>query len=180
MTALEISCIAVGGAGVLIALISILFFTYSLRLKKKCSAQTMGTVIDYKYKRTNHATSIAPITEFWVDGQSYTAYRHYKGVVSTKKISGNHENAMDQAGSFYISENDWFHKSQNGVFANYSMLAREKWPMGSELPVVYNRKKPKQAYVEKVVVISNIVGTVLASVGAGIVAIAGIVFLALN
>lgn len=175
MTELMISCIAVGGAGFLIALISIPFFMNSVRLKKKCCAKTMGTVIDYKYKRGNE-TSIAPLTEFWIDGKQYIAYRHYKGVVSTKKISLSN-NMKEQSCSFYISDNDWFHKRQNGSVANYSMVAKEKWPIGMELPVVYNPKKPKQAYVEKVVVSSNIVGIVLVSVGAALMAIAGVIFI---
>ncbi len=173
MTALIISCAIVGGVGILIILVSVLFFTHSVRLKKKCSAQTMGTVIDYRCSRHTAESSIAPIAEFQVDGQTYTAYRHYKGVVSSKKITS----AGEGDAGFYISDSDWFHKYSSGSFAYFSIMAKEKWPIGMEIPVVYNPEKPKQAYVEKVVSVSNMVGIILVSVGAGLTVLAGLIFL---
>ena len=179
MTALAISCIAVAGTGLILAIISIPFFTHLGRIKKKCTAKTMGTVVDYKCKRMgNNNTAITPVVEFIVDGHYYTAYRHYKGIVSIKKTSGYGGNSSDAA--FYISDRDWYHRTQYGGYADYSMLAREKWPMNSEMPVIYNPAKPKQAYAEKIVTISNIVGIALMSAGGGLIAISGIVFLLLK
>ena len=179
MTALMISCIAVGGTGVFFALLSILFFTHEKRVVKRCSAKTMGNVIDYKRSFGSSETTIAPVAEFYVDGIQYTAYRHYRGVVASKKVTSA-DKPETLTSSFYISDNDWFHKFQNGPVADYGMQARKKWPLGSELPVVYNPNKPEQAYVEKVVVKTKIAGIVLLSVGAVIALIAGLMFLILG
>ena len=56
------------------------------------------------------------------------------------------------------------------------MFAREKWPKGTRLLVVYDPKKPEHAYVEKVVVKTGIVGKVLIFVGGGLMVLAAIVF----
>lgn len=172
MTPIMISCISVGGAGVLVMLISVLFFQRAMTKKKCCPAQTMGTVISYKSSKGKQNPWISPVVEYYVDGERYTAYRHYKGVVASKRTNMSSESFCD----FYISKNDWFHKSSNGTSAYYSMAAMEKWPKGTQLPVVYNPQKPKQAYVEKVVVVSDIVGIVLLSVGFALVIIAGLIF----
>ena len=52
-------------------------------------------------------------------------------------------------------------------------MGERAWPKGSELPVVYNPEKPRQGFVEKVVVISDIVGIVIVSAGAGFKLYAG-------
>ena len=49
--------------------------------------------------------------------------------------------------------------------------------MGSKVPVVYNPKNPKQGFVEKVVVISDIAGIVLLCVGGGFLALAGLFYI---
>ena len=178
MTALTVSCIVVGGVGLLIAFMSLLFFRHTVCLKRKCSAHAMGTVIDYRRSKGSTESSIAPVAEFRVDGDTYTAYRHYKGVVSSRKVSSlSNDSAEEEDYGFYISDSDWFHKYNKGAFAYYSMMAKEKWPIGMEIPVVYNPRKPKQAYVEKVVTVSNIVGIVLLSVGAGVALLAGLIFI---
>lgn len=175
MSGLVISCIAVGGAGILFALLAIPFLTHEKRLTKKCSATIMGTVIDYKRSYTSSETAIAPLVEFYIDGVQYTAYRHYKGVVSAKKASSK-DTAEQSAFGFYVSENDWFHRRQTGTVASLVAEAREVWPMGSELPVVYNPEKPKQAFVEKVVVKTKVAGIVLLFLGAAMAVIAGLIF----
>lgn len=78
---------------------------------------------------------------------------------------------------FFISKNDFFILRKSGQSFSYRIYAEKIWPLGSTLKVVYNPENPKQAYVEKVVVISDIVGIVLSSVGALFVVIAGLVFI---
>ena len=177
MTATAIASIAIGGAGLLLALISIPFFIRKGVLEKKCSGKTTGKVIKYRYGGNTDLRSIAPVVEFCVDGKMYKAYRHYKGVVSKKVVTPNPDALAGQNNSFYISEKDVFHISKTGVFHDYSKLAEQTWPLGSALPVVYNPEKPKQAFVEKVVSISNIAGIVLLSVGCGLVIMAAIAYL---
>lgn len=176
MTPIIISCISVAGAGLIIMLIAIPFFIHTTREKSRCSAQVSGEVVDYKYTRLGNGNStIAPVVEFCVDGVVYTAYRHYKGIASSKKTSGTYKNTSEQTGGFYISDNDYFHRYNNGTRANYLMFAREKWPKGTRLLVVYDPKKPEHAYVEKVVVKTGIAGKVLTFVGGGLVVLAAIV-----
>lgn len=177
MTATSIASIAIGGAGLLLALISIPFFLRKQVLEKKCSAKTTGTVIKYRYGGNADFRSIAPVVEFCVNGKMYKAYRHYKGVVSKKIVTPNPDTLAGQNNSFYISEKDVFHINKSGVYHNYSELCEKMWPLGSELPVVYNPEKPKQAFVEKVVSISNIAGIVLLCVGCGFMAMAAIAYL---
>ena len=177
MDAQTISCMVIAGVGIGMILLSIPFFLRLKKIRRKCSEMTTGKVIDYYVKRNGDmGSSIAPIVEYSVNGKTYKAYRRYKGIKSVKKIPPKQSGNTEQS-TFYISKNDWFCKTQNGQVANLSFQAKEMWPIDSELPVVYNPDKPKQAYVEKVVGISNIAGIVLASAGAGFVLLAGIVFM---
>ena len=177
MDAQTISCMVIAGVGIGLILLSIPFFLRRKKLTMKCSERTTGKVIDYYVKRNGDmGSSIAPIVEYVVNGKTYKAHRRYKGIKSVKKIPLKESENTEQS-SFYISKNDWFCKTQNGQVVNLSFQAKEMWPIDSEMPVLYNPDKPKQAYVEKIVVLSNIVGIVLASVGAGFVLLAGIVFM---
>lgn len=61
-----IACLAIGGAGILTALLSIPFFQHTGMLRRKCSARTTGTVVRYRLQRRGSGcgTSIAPVVEF--------------------------------------------------------------------------------------------------------------------
>lgn len=147
------------GVAVAFMIAAVSCFGNKKRVIKKCSETTMGRVIKHKVNRRQEGTTIAPVVEFEVDGISYTACRRYRGVVSLKKTTGLLEKGkvLPSETNFFVSENDWFHITAKGYFHDLGKLAEEVWPIGSELPVVYNPKKPKQAYVEKVVVFSDIV-----------------------
>ena len=73
-----IACLAIGGAGILTALLSIPFFRHTGMLRRKCSARTTGTVVCYRLQRRGRGcgTSIAPVVEFQAAGETNTAYRH--------------------------------------------------------------------------------------------------------
>ncbi len=172
MNDLTISCICVAGAGLLFAIISIPFFLRKKAVSKNCTEKTKGKVVKYRFAGGDNLSSIAPVVEFDVNGRTFKAYRHYRGVSFKRKST------LDD--SFYISEKDVFHVSTKGVSINYKKLAGEKWPLGTEMTVVYNPRKPRQAFVEKVVVISDIVGIGLLSCGCGMIAIAGIVYMLLS
>ena len=68
-----IACLAIGGAGILTALLSIPFFRHTGMLRRKCSARTTGTVIRYRLQRRGSGcgTSIAPVVEFQAAGETY-------------------------------------------------------------------------------------------------------------
>lgn len=180
MTAITISCICVGGVGLLIALISIPFFVKAINAKKNCVAHATGTVIKYKYGGGSNGRSVAPVVEFEVEGEKYKAYRHYRGVISKSVHNLNPNEILGQADNIMITDKDKFYANISGIYHNYERLAKITWPLGSSLPVVYNPKKPKQAFVEKVVVLSDIVGIVLLSVGAGFMLLATLIFFLLG
>jgi len=180
MTALEISCICIMGVGLLTALVSVPFFTRARALKKNCTATTTGKVIKYKIGGGDNGRSVAPVVEYFVNGKKYKAYRHYRGVVAVKKITPKISELFGQNDSFYISGNDKFHFNAIGAYHNYRAIGERVWPKGSELPVVYNPEKPKQGFVEKVVVISDIVGIILAGMGAGLIFLSALILMLLR
>ena len=142
-----IACLAIGGAGILTTLLSIPFFRHTGMLRRKCSARTTGTVVRYRLQRRGSGcgTSIAPVVEFQAAGETYTAYRHYKGIAVSKK-------------TVPISNS----------------TAGELWQLGSTLPVVYDPKNPKRAYVEHVVSTAGVAGIVLLCVGVGLLVLAAL------
>lgn len=176
MTALEISCLCVAGVGLLIALISVPFFLRAAALKKNCTAETTGKVVKYRIGGGDNGRSVAPVVKYQVNGRNYKAYRHYRGIVSVKKITPKISELFGQNDSFYISAKDKFCINTTGVYHDYRKIGERVWPIGTELPVVYNPNKPKQGFVEKVVVTGDIVGIVLVSVGSGLMLLAGIIF----
>lgn len=159
-----ISSICIALVGILLIILSILFFIKEKKLKKNCTSMVKGNVIKYKYLGSNNARSISPVVEYTVDGKKYNAYRHYKKIVSKNKYVLNN----DESDNFYILD-DTFYINTIGVYHNYRLLAEEKWPIGTELPVFYNSKNPKQGFVEKVVTINKTVGTVLLCTGVGLI-----------
>ncbi len=174
MTGTMIACISIAGAGLLTALLSIIFFVRAKALKEKCTAQTTGMVIGHKFNMTNESgVSFAPVVEFMANGRIYNARRHYKGL-AVKRITNP---AAPQQDSFFISEKDVFHINTVGKTYNYRAMAEEAWPLGSKLPVLYDPDKPKRAFVEKVVTLSDVVGIVLLSVGGGLMVLACVFYL---
>ena len=75
MTTELISCIAVGGAGILMMLFSLFFFLREKRIQKACTQQTVGTVIQYRYGGGTNGKSIAPVVTYEVGNRTYKAYR---------------------------------------------------------------------------------------------------------
>ncbi len=167
------TCIAL--VGVLLVILSILFFLKEKRLKNNCISMAKGNVIKYKYLGSNNARSISPVVEYTVDGKKYNAYRHYKKIVSKNKYVLNN----DESDNFYIL-NDTFYINTMGVYHNYRLLAEEKWPLGTELPVFYNPKNTKQGFVEKVVTINKTVGIVLLCAGVGLIILSFISYILLS
>ena len=86
-----IACLAIGGAGILTALLSIPFFRHTGMLRRKCSARTTGTVVRYRLQRRGSGcgTSIAPVVEFQAAGETYIAYRHYNAGLESQDADRN-------------------------------------------------------------------------------------------
>ena len=162
------------------AIISIPFFLHKKAVSKNCTEKTKGKVVKYRFGGGDNLSSVAPVVEFVVNDKKFKAYRHYRGVSSKLKVTPNLNELFGQGDSFYISEKDVFHINLTGVAQNYKKLAEEAWPLGTEMTVIYNPQKPRQAFVEKVVVISDIIGIVLLSCGCGLMIISGIAYMLLS
>lgn len=174
-----ISCTCIGIVGIVFIILSVPFFLKQKRLEKNCSNKITGKVIKYKFLGSNNARSISPVVKYTIDGKDYTAYRHYKKIVSTNKYVPNVNEMLGQNDSFYILD-DIFYINTIGVYHNYRLLAEEKWPIGTELPVFYNSKNPKQGFVEKVVTINKTVGIVLLCTGVGLIILSLVFYILLS
>ena len=189
-----IACLAIGGAGILTALLSIPFFRRTGKLRRRCCARTEGTVIRYHYQpKQSGGPSIAPVASFQVDGVSYTARLHYRGVATVSRSANLFRNDADQKNCIAV-RNDIFHArlehhprsmeemahimgTDECIFVRHhprSMeeMARETWQPGSKLPIVYDPDDPRCAYIDHVVSKASVAGVTLLCVGAGLVGLA--------
>ena len=189
-----IACLAIGGAGILTALLTIPFFRRTGKLRRRCCARTEGTVIRYHYQpKQSGGPSIAPVASFQVDGVSYTARLHYRGVATVSRSALLFQKDADQKNCIAV-RNDIFHArlehhprsmeemahimgTDECIFVRHhprSMeeMARETWQPGSKLPIVYDPDDPRCAYIDHVVSKASVAGVTLLCVGAGLVGLA--------
>ena len=189
-----IACLAIGGAGILTALLSIPFFRRTGKLRRRCSARTEGTVIRYHYQpKQSGGPSIAPVAAFQVNGVGYTARLHYKSAATVSKSAIFFRNDTDPKTCIAV-RNDIFHArlehhprsmeemahimgTDECIFVRHhprSMeeMARETWQPGSKLPIVYDPDDPRCAYIDHVISKASVAGVTLLCVGAGLVGLA--------
>lgn len=177
MSAGLIGGIAIAGAGVIFCLISIPFLLREQALIRNCIGTTTGKVVKYRRGSGGGTGWVSPLVEFEVDGKKYHAYRHYKGVVRPVVSKPMIDPATGKYLPFYIDEKERFHMLiyRLDVMPYPESYERktvgEIWPIGSEMVVVYNPNKPKQAFVEKVVSLSKIAGICLLCCGLGYIAL---------
>ena len=120
MTATAIVCTAIAGAGILMILISIPLFLRKKTVIGKCTAETEGTVVKYRYGGGDGAHSVSPVAEYEVDGRKYKAYRHYRGVSRRKKRADTPFNEFSGGTEFVISEKDLFCITNSSNIINYN------------------------------------------------------------
>ena len=189
-----IACLAIGGAGILTALLSIPFFRRTGKLRRRCCARTEGTVIRYHYQpKQSGGPSIAPVASFQVDGVSYTARLHYRGVATVSKSALLFQKDADQKNCIAVRKDIFYARLEHHprsmeemahimgtdecIFVRHhprSMeeMARETWQPGSKLPVVYDPNDPRCAYIDHVVSKASVAGITLLCVGAGLAGLA--------
>ena len=167
-----IACLAIGGAGILTALLSIPFFRRTGKLRRRCSARTEGTVIRYHYQpKQSGGPSIAPVAAFQVNGVGYTARLHYKSAATVSKSAIFFRNDTDPKTCIAV-RNDIFHARLEYRRRSMEEMARETWQPGSKLPVVYDPDDPRCAYIDHVVSKASVAGITLLCVGAGLAGLA--------
>ena len=171
MSAGIISGISIAGAGIIFCIIAILFFAREKTLINNCTCRTTGKIVKYRRGGANRATWISPMVEFTIGGKTYHAFRHYK---ATKVIITNEPHMDVESGKYlqcYVDDKDVFHRQICHNPGAVKKSVEEIWPIGSDMTVIYNPQKPSQAFVDKVVSISNIAGIVFVSCGAGFIAL---------
>jgi len=136
--------------------LSICFFVRTKNKQANCTQRTAGTVI--KYSQMDDSVCL-PVVEYFVDGKRYTGkrkWRFYKTVQAPSiKQSSTEINA--EKNTITIKENSF-------IFID---PMRELYPIGMQLDVFYNAKKPKQSYVEIIDKKPSVIGKIMFFVGIG-------------
>lgn len=134
------------GSLVLFLLSYLLFYKYIVQ-EKRCTAKTKGVVRKYTlaYRGGENSGVHLPIVYYNVDGKEYKVVGpEYKGYVIVTKKSP--ENKNEEA---YKEENQVLHinRCANSFVEVRTHLMAHIYPVGMELDVFYDPKKPKLAYV---------------------------------
>lgn len=134
------------GSFVLFLLSYLLFYKYIVQ-EKRCTAKTKGVVRKYTlaYRGGENSGVHLPIVYYNVDGKEYKVVGpEYKGYVIVTKKSP--ENKNEEA---YKEENQVLHinRCANSFVEVRTHLMAHIYPVGMELDVFYDPKKPKLAYV---------------------------------
>lgn len=134
------------GSFVLFLLSYLLFYKYIVQ-EKRCTAKTKGVVRKYTlaYRGGENSGVHLPIVYYNVDSKEYKVVGpEYKGYVIVTKKSP--ENKNEEA---YKEENQVLHinRCANSFVEVCTHLMAHIYPVGMELDVFYDPKKPKLAYV---------------------------------
>ena len=122
-----IACLAIGGAGILTALLSIPFFRRTGKLRRRCSARTEGTVIRYHYQpKQSGGPSIAPVAAFQVNGVGYTARLHYKSAATVSKSAIFFRNDTDCRAERHLSRPAGVSSPEHGGNGTGDLAARQQ------------------------------------------------------
>ncbi len=135
--------LTVGGTGLLLALAGCILFCREKRKKLNCTAETVGKVARYSFVNEFPA----PVVEFMAEGKLYAKKKRYRGVITVARTGL--LAAGERKSGVYIDSGDIVH-IRRGAYINLRAEAERLYPLGAPLPVWYNPKKPKQAYVERI------------------------------
>ena len=134
------------GSCILFFLAYLLYFKYLVQ-EKNCTSRTKGVVKKYTFgtKGGEHSGVHLPIVTYNVNGKEYKVVGpEYKGyIVITKR------NPINENQDIYKEENHilTINRSANSFAEMRGHIMSHIYPVGTELDVFYNQKKPKQAYV---------------------------------
>ncbi|MCC8161634.1 MAG: DUF3592 domain-containing protein [Lachnospiraceae bacterium] len=160
--------LTVGGTGVFLIILGIVFSLLQKRKVRSCTASVSGRVISYRFPGEGR---MAPIVEYQVAGTSYTVCRKFRGYVTVRKTMPGNLYADDGA---WVSEKDVLHVPMCAV-TNLEGMARRLWPPGSEMRIYYNPNRPQQACAEKLPARRPVLTTVYVWAGIGVIALAVLV-----
>ena len=162
-----------GPMGILFFLIGLFLRVSCQRKQQNCTQMTTGEVVGYRYP--NGAP--APVVEYQVEGQTYRAVRHYRGVITLTTRNPLREWQGEGSTQFYVDEKEIAHIRQRGGFANLQAVGEQVYPMGSTLDIYYNPEKPKEAFVERIPQKGSLTGLVFLWTGVGLAALGVLLYL---
>lgn len=146
MSKLEVGYLAVeiiAAVAVCLFVVAIILVLRQYRRKARCTAATVGTVVKHVFA----VKPFHPIVAYVVDGQEYTVHRRYRGMVWTQNSLRAAREPVSHSGA-WISKRGYIHV-QKSIVTDYSSMAQELWPLGSEMEVFYDPADPTCAFAEE-------------------------------
>lgn len=124
----------------------------STQKKKRCSVKTRGTVVKYSAMQYNGFS--LPVVKYTADGKEYTIIGpHFKAGVKKNFTAPWHKIMTEQESN--VNKDDPLPdvikvtRKMNSFASVYTTPLMERYPVGSEVDVYYDPKKPKRAFVER-------------------------------
>lgn len=137
--------------GILLTVFSLVLFFIAFKFfyrytqeEKKCTKETIGTVVGYEWFSRGNAIHL-PILNFSVDGKEYRTVGPRYRSVKTIKI-GYPSLKTKQEFSTDIHALTFEHRITGNRLVTKNPM-QELFPIGSTLPVFYNPNNPKLSYV---------------------------------
>ena len=136
------------GAFILLLLAYLLFYKYIIQ-EKRCTEKTKGVVKRYTLgtRGGEHSGVHLPVVSYNVDGKEYKVVGpEYKSYVVITKSGPMNENS-----EVYKEENQvlTINRSANSFVEMRGHIMEHIYPIGTQIDVFYNPKKPKLAYVKR-------------------------------
>lgn len=124
----------------------------STQKEKRCSVKTRGTVVKYTIAQYNGFS--LPVVEYTADSNKYTVVGpHFKGGVKKHFSAPWHKITAEQESNIKKGEPlpDFIKvtRKTNSFASVYTSPLMERYPVGSQVDVYYDPRKPKRAYVER-------------------------------
>ena len=117
----------VGGLGVILVLLGVIFNIIVKRQNKLCTKKTDGIVKQYGFPGNGR---VYPIVEYFVNGTCYKAKKKFRGIITTQ-LSGV---PVPMKSEVYEDEKGWLHV-KTGAIANLRQFAEQLWPINSKMTV---------------------------------------------
>lgn len=166
--------LTVGGAGLSLILLGLLFLICQKKKIKNCTNIVNGYVIRYCFRGEGH---MFPIIEYQVDDRIYTVPRRYRGYITIRKVS---TKKIYEDRGIHVTPNDYLYVPMSAI-SNLRAMAEHLWPMGSEMKVYYNPNHPKEAIAEKIPEKAPIVTPIFTWTGIGMILLSFLIaFLIMN
>lgn len=123
---------------ILFIILTIWFYKKDWLIRNKSTENVLGTIVSYSYNGTK-----APVVEYFVNGKKYKNILRYSYVsrVSTPF------NSIDTSAKDNVLHTKLRLKENSMLSINTIM--EENFPLGSQMEVYYNPRKPKLSYIQR-------------------------------